>query len=304
MTPQIERRALLLAVTADQRESLRRPFAQGLVPGWQTVEADSFEQARFLLQHESCDVVLVDGLCADESDPGLVWLASQREAAVVLLSDPVAERIAAAMEHGVRQWLPRDMALGCPRLLAATLEQATDWAALRRRVHLAAESLQECRRQVHRVVNLLWEAAPVEAQHRWFTQGYMMERLQEECTRTARFGSPFSVVLGEMHRTGQTVGVDDTSLGRWGVEQITKAKRRCDVVGQYGPHGFILLLMNTTRPGAQQCCRRIRESLSCSGNQDATAVEAVFGLACCPEEGGDSKSLLGRAERALESQRP
>jgi GGDEF domain-containing protein len=301
MPAELERRAVLLAATVAERETLRRPFVQGLVPEWETVEADSFERARFLIHHNTCDVVLVDAsLCRGTEDPGLAWLAAQPETPVVLLSEPAALTIAAAMEQGVRQWLPRDLALDCPRLLSAALMQAAEWGALRRRARMASEGLQDCRRQVNRMVNLLWDAVPVDTRYHWFTQSHMMNRLQEECARSARFGAPFTVAIGEIHRGEDGGGMDEESLGRWTVDRITKAKRLCDVVGQYGPHGFMLLLVNTKGAGAEHCCQRIREALQTEVHQQQVAIDAVFGLASCPSEGDDSKSLLSRAERALE----
>jgi GGDEF domain-containing protein len=200
----------------------------------------------------------------------------------------------------VVQWLPRQTSLAFPRLLAAALTQAAEWGVLRRHLKLASVRLQESRLQVHRIVSLMWDAARGEARNRWFPQGQIMGRLQEECARCARFGTPFTVALGEVSRTGAAALGEDVTLGRQAVERITEAKRRCDVLGQYGPHGFLLLLVNTTTPGAEQCCRRIRQALAADVLQGQGSIDTVFGLANCPGEGDDPKTLLSRAERALE----
>src|SRR5208282_4680730 len=52
------------------------------------------------------------------------------------------------------------------------------------------------------------------------------------------------IALGEL-RDGLH---EDSSLPlpRWAAEQIGKVKRQSDVAGHYGPHGFMLLLAQTT----------------------------------------------------------
>jgi hypothetical protein len=282
------------------RRTRRTPAAleQGLVPGWDTLEAESFERARFILHHDSCDAVLVDAsLCGAGGETGLGWLAGQHEVPVLVLADFGPEAVAAALEQGVLQWLPRQMALGFPRLLRAALGQAAEWAALRQHLMLASGRLQESRLQVHRIVSLMWDAGRGEARHRWLTQGHMMARLHEECPQYALgHRSPSrSARCASRHRRG-----DDVTLARQAVERITEAKRRCDVLGQYGPHGFMLLLVNTTAPGAEQCCRRIRRTLVADVRAGQGSIDAIFGLASCPSEGDDGKTLLSRAERALE----
>lgn len=301
MTADLERRAVLLAATDSEREELRRPFDLGLIRGWDTVEADSFERARFVLHHDCCDAALVDGsLCDAGGETGLAWLAGRHEVPVLLLSDAGPEAVARALEQGGMQWLPRRTALAFPRLLAAALAQAAEWGAVRRHLKLASARLQESRLQVHRIVSLMWDAARGEARNRWFPQGQMMGRLQEECARSARFGTPFTVALGEVRRPGPAVRGDDVTLARQAIERITEAKRRCDVLGQYGPNGFLLLLVNTTTTGAEQCCRRIRQALTAGVREGQGGIDTAFGLANCPGEGDDGKTLLSRAERALE----
>lgn len=300
MTPDYERRVVLLAATAQDRETLRRPFDQGMVPGWDPIEADSFERARFVLHHDCCDVILMDGqLCSHGSDPGLSWLTAQ-QTPVLLLADARPEAIVAALQQGVVQWLPRDMALNYPQLLGASLAQVAEWGALQRHLRTATVKLQESRLQVYRMVTLMWDASHSETRSRWFSQGHMMGRLHEECVRSVRYGTPLTIALGEVRRRGAASVREEANLGRWAAERITEAKRRCDVLGAYGPHGFMLLLVNTPSAGAEQCCRRIRQALA-DVPEGQGNIEAVFGLASCPHEGDDSKTLLSRAERALEA---
>jgi diguanylate cyclase (GGDEF)-like protein len=202
--------------------------------------------------------------------------------------------------------LPRELGLSQPSLLTAVLNQAAHRGELQRNHRRAGEALQECRRQVQRLVTLLWSMSPSEAHPHWFTQRHMMERLQEEIARTARHGTPLSVALGEV-----CVG-DDRSRSQeapqvmaWTAETITNSKRRTDVAGQYGPNGFILLLSHTPPTGAAVCCRRLRSALETGTSSSAppVSIEAYFGISTYVAGAANAKGLLGRAEDCLERAR-
>jgi GGDEF domain-containing protein len=300
MTADLERRRVLLAASAAARDTLQVPFSHEALRGWDAFTADSCERARFLVQHDLCDVLLLDeSLCEDEARAGLAWLAGQHDAPVLLLSRPDPGLITAALQHGVAQWLPRELVLGHPPLLAAALRQALCCSERQRRARLAGESLQDSRRQVSRLVELLWESVPVEPRTRWFTQRYMMERLHEEVARTERHGVPFSVVLGEvLPRPSATTPLGDADLVAWTSDCVTRSKRRCDVAGQYGPHGFMLLLTNTSHRGATTFCRRLQGTLT-----EGAPLVAHFGVALCSGAAATPKSLLSQAEEQLERAR-
>jgi diguanylate cyclase (GGDEF)-like protein len=130
----------------------------------------------------------------------------------------------------------------------------------------------------------------------------MLERLQEEIARSARHGTHFSVVLGEFHTTeARALPVpEEAVLAAWTAEQIRRSKRRCDVVGQYGPHGFMLLLANTSETGAVTLCRRLQASLHQSPASGGPAPLASFGVATCADPAATLQGLLSRAEERLE----
>ena len=74
-----ERRRVLIAAGSQAIEAIRAVFAGDLHDQWEAVEADSFSRARFLLQHDPCDLLLVnDDLYHREGSQGLAWLAYQR----------------------------------------------------------------------------------------------------------------------------------------------------------------------------------------------------------------------------------
>jgi diguanylate cyclase (GGDEF)-like protein len=297
-------RKVLIAAEGAEQGRLGDLFARASMPGWESMTADCFERARFLLQHDPCDVLLVDeSFSVRESPQALAWLVSRTEASVVLLSGAAVESVTAALENGVHQWLPRQLVLDHPPLLAAALRQACRWRDLRQGERRTADSLRECRRQVGRLVGMLWESTPVEANVPWFTQRYMMERLQEEIARTKRHGSPFSVVLGELRiRADSPFQFQGwTHLSALAAKPISRTKRRCDVIGQYGPDGFMLLLANTAEQGALQLCRRLEQQLAREPSLGPFVTS--FGVASSSEGAPTSQGLLGRAEEELERAR-
>jgi diguanylate cyclase (GGDEF)-like protein len=304
MSVELERRRVLIAAAPGARAPLAEPFARGQVEGWEAVEADSFEQARFQLQHDGCDVLLVDhSLYRSDDADGLAWLSRQQQPVVFLAgADPAG--LVGVLERGAGQWLPRELALAQPSLLAVVLNQAAARSDQRRSHRRLGEALQECRRQVQRLVSLLWGLSPTEAHPRWFTQRHMMERLQEELARTQRYGLPLSLVLGEV-RSGDDALVpsDAPQVTAWTAERVTRCKRRTDVAGQYGPSGFILLLAHTPTAGAAVCCRRLGSVLE-GGPGPAPAppgpVAAYFGISSYGAGHANAKGLLGRAEECLE----
>jgi GGDEF domain-containing protein len=308
MVADVERRRVVVAAVPEERAALCELFARGHLEGWEAAEADSFEQARFLLQHDPGDVLLVDhSLYRPEDRDGLDWLAAQQQAPVTFLAGPDPAVLADVFDHGVSQWLPRELALSRPALLAAVLNRAAGHGDFRRNNRRLGEALQECRRQVRRLVTLLWGLSPIETHGRWFTQRHMMERLQEEIARTERHGTPLSVVVGEV-RAGpeHDLPADAPQLTAWTAERVTRCKRRTDVAGQYGPSGFILLLSHTAEPGAAACCRRLQSAIeSTAGHTSAPPgpVHAYFGLSSYSSAHATAKGLLSHAEESLERAR-
>ncbi|MFL5245224.1 MAG: GGDEF domain-containing protein [Gemmataceae bacterium] len=300
------RRQVLLTGAGEQRAELKAIFAMEPLKIWLVHEADSFERARFILQHEPWDVLLIDESLQSQDGAGVSWLTRHASVPWVFLAGAQPDVIANALAHGLGQWLLRDLALASPHLLNAALVQADRMGELRRQAKRAHQELGESRRQVDRLVGLLWESSPADPQTSWFTQRHMMDRLNEEVSRTVRHGIPLSVVLGEVQRNGQP-GTRDEELppiSHWTAEQVTHAKRRADVAGQYGPQGFMLLLVHTPEAGAETFCRRLQkliEKAHLKGSTGAVTNQAYFGIASyATDTTSNPKSLLSRAEERLE----
>jgi len=295
-----------VAACASEAELLRGLFRQDVLEAWESRPVESFEEARFVLQHTTCDLVLVAEGLYQKGPEGLAWLARQREVPVVFLADAEPHKITQAYKDGVNVWLPRELTLNHPKLLAATLERVVEWSTLRRGRHRAAETLQQCRRQIDRLVGILWRTVPMNTDQPWLAQRHMLERLQEEISRTQRHGVPLAVAIGEVHHApvrGEAAP-EEPVMGDWTSQRILRSKRRCDVAGQYGLQGFMLLLVHTPAPGAVTCCRRLQNLLEAvpaiAGQGPHGPVRAYFGVASFSADASSAKSLLSSAEQRLE----
>jgi diguanylate cyclase (GGDEF)-like protein len=292
------RRRVLLAVAEPARGELRQLFQADILRDWEICEADSLERARFLLQLDPCDVLLVDcSLYREVGRDDLSWLVAHRRTPVLFLSDGNAETIADAVRQGAQYWLPGDLARRHVPVLAAMLHQAAEFGDVQRGRQETSAELEDTRRQVSRLVDLLWQAVPGEGRARWYTQRYMLERLEEEVSRTQRYGGPLAVILGEVD-IPRSVRGEDGQAATWIVDQISRLKRRCDVAGQYGLQGFMLLLPQTDERGATGCFRRLRAHIDKHLSLDSMSVQ--FGISCYSSEARSAKSLLSRAEAQLE----
>ena len=128
----------------------------------------------------------------------------------------------------------------------------------------------------------------------------MLDRLREEVSRVARHGGPLTLALGELLPQSEAT----SSLTSWAAEQVRRTKRRCDVAGQYGPQGFMLLLPRTTGAAGVGACRRLQAILESPPAPLRGPIRACFGVAeLHGTEPSAVKALLVRAEERLEQAR-
>ncbi|MFO0929008.1 MAG: diguanylate cyclase [Gemmataceae bacterium] len=297
--PAVPSRSRVLLTAADSA----RPTLAALVPtdDWETAEAATIEEARFRLEAQAQDVVVVDGGLAGTTWADAVrWLAGLTAAPLVVVSPPAEGVVLPALRVGAL-WLPTDLARRQPALFAGVLHQAAWVGRERLQAGLTDERLTECRRHVDRLLDLLWEAAPGITPSHWYSQRHMLERLEEEVERSKRNGSPLSLVLGKVQpATPAATNAERTSrVAAWTVTQLTRHKRRADVVGRYGLDGFLLLLPQAEAAQAVGAARRLRRVLS-DPPHDLPAVHACFGLASVPVDAASVPGLLRRAEDRLE----
>jgi GGDEF domain-containing protein len=291
---------VLLVGPEERRNALK---AQIESRRWEAAQADTLEQAQFVTQLHPADAVVLDTVLAGPGfSESLAGLVRDVPAPVVLVGDAEAPLVVEALQRGAL-WLPAEAA-GRPAVLTAVLDQVACIGRERRQALADRAALAESQERIKRLVELLWEATPGEGPARWFTQRYMLERLDEEVARSQRYGVPLSVVIGEMRlEPGEKLRPEHSNrLARWLAECIGNGKRRSDVAGQYGLHGFMLLLPQSSTEQAREACKRMRNLLADPPHDDLPRVHACFGLASAPSDVSTVQGLLRRAEERLEQE--
>jgi PleD family two-component response regulator len=301
LTPQRPR--VLLAAGAAPVSELRNLFAREPLDQWEPLTAESFAHARFVLQHNPCDLLVVNSDLVDREGPqGLAWLAFQHETPVLFLGEDQAEPYSRAYELGIHNCLSRRLAVAHPPLLGAVMRQALQSWEMKHRSARIQDQLAQARRHVDRLVNLIWRITP-RHDDQWYSQRHMLDRLAEEVARCQRYGVPLSVALGEMYPDERDA---PPRLPDAAAERLLTGKRRSDVIGQYGPGGFLLLMVQTPKMGGVTCCRRLQEHLQHPAQELAgprTTMRTYFGVACTAVEQPTPQALLHIAEKHLEEAR-
>jgi GGDEF domain-containing protein len=301
MSARHEPARVLVAAAPLHLELLRPLFASPLLRGWHAVEADTLERMHFLDQMHPCDALVLDTTLVSEGQ--LQRLDAAACNPIVLLGEasaPLLQPLAPCWS-----WLPRMSVVQCPALLAATLRHLAEVAAMQNHHTQAQAALAGSRRRIDALVDLLWQVIPGELPGPWFSQRHMLQRCDEEVARCRRYGTPLSIVLGEVDDQGERDGEAPAPLPRWAAARLCLSKRRSDVAGQYGPRGFMLLLPSTDAAGAAACCQRLQQILATgpSGGASPAPLDLAFGIADCPTVAATVPALLRRAEVALEEAR-
>jgi PleD family two-component response regulator len=306
MSAECLRRRVLLAAGPGSAKSMHDLFSQTALENWEPIQAGSFLQARFILQHTACEVALVhEDLYQREGCQSLAWFSREPQVPVVFLSSYRAETMTQAYAQGVTLCLPRDLSMAQPEFLATALDRAVRLGESTRSKERMQEQLTMTRRHVDRLVNLIWRTLPMEPNTSWYSQRHTLERLQEEISRTGRHGGPMTLALAEVQEEQATDAPAVLPLEEWTANLVGKAKRRCDVAGSYGMQGFLLLMVHTPKNGGIVCCRRLQqllqEGVASQDNGPRGPIRAYFGLASASGENASAQTLLRCAEENLEA---
>ncbi len=136
-----------------------------------------------------------------------------------------------------------------------------------------------------------------------------LERLDQEWSRSVRYGRPFAFVLADLDRfkaINDTYGhqAGDAVL-RAAAERLSRVRRPPDLICRYGGEEFALFLPETTLAGGVAAAERLRRALADTpfpvGEGIAPlAVTASFGVSAGPRpEIGSVEALVAAADRAL-----
>jgi diguanylate cyclase (GGDEF)-like protein len=127
-----------------------------------------------------------------------------------------------------------------------------------------------------------------------------VERLDAEVARAGRYGGGFALVLSDLDgfkavndSFGHSAG--DEALQAFAAI-LARALRRPDDAFRIGGDEFALLLVEAGEHDAREVLGRVRASLDASGDE---LLRASFGVAACPTDATDAKSLFRLADAAL-----
>jgi diguanylate cyclase (GGDEF)-like protein len=134
----------------------------------------------------------------------------------------------------------------------------------------------------------------------------LMESLQAELVRSARFEHPCAILMVDIDhfkqvndRFGHLFG--DTVI-RGVVREIKAALRNVDVLGRYGGEEFAAALVEVDEPGAQAIAERVRLSVaSCPFEHAGESVPITVSIGVATFEGGKESvdEMIARADAAL-----
>jgi two-component system, cell cycle response regulator len=141
-----------------------------------------------------------------------------------------------------------------------------------------------------------------------YNHRYFYEKLSEEITRWKRYGRKFTLVIIDLDffkSVNDTYGhvVGDHVL-RETADFLKARLRNVDVVARYGGEEFGIILPETDLKDAHMVLRRIYERLGqwkikVPGIEEEIRITFSAGLATCPDDGDDEKTLVAHADKAL-----
>jgi len=137
-----------------------------------------------------------------------------------------------------------------------------------------------------------------------YNRRFFSVRLEEEMSRYRRFNHPVSLVLMDLDgfkavndEMGHMVG--DETLRDIG-QILMKHSRGINVVCRYGGDEFAVLLVETSKAGAQLYADRIRQIIESYPFSHRRSITASFGIASLPDdEATTSEHLIRAADEAL-----
>jgi two-component system response regulator AtoC len=123
-------------------------------------------------------------------------------------------------------------------------------------------------------------ARPVKPRRLW-AHDYFEARLEEECAREERSGLPFALLRIHFEQRAPESFVQDT---------LGELVRDSDILGQYGPHEYEVLLPDTPPERTEEIVRRLDRKLVERG------LKNRIHSACCPRDGRGPYQLVAKVQ--------
>jgi diguanylate cyclase (GGDEF)-like protein len=143
---------------------------------------------------------------------------------------------------------------------------------------------------------------------RLFNRRAFNERLDQEVSRSVRYGHPMALVLCDLNgfkalndRNGHAAG-DEALQVVGGV--LTSALRTADAAFRIGGDEFALILPETDEGEARAAVDRVADAMAAVFAKRGEELAAGFGVAVCPRDGDDPRPLFRAADRAMYAAKP
>lgn len=141
-----------------------------------------------------------------------------------------------------------------------------------------------------------------------YTHRAFQERLREEVARANRYSQPMSLLIADIDQfatinydLGYQVG--DEILRKIATilleDESPDRVRSSDIVARYSGEEFVLLLPETSKPGALTKAARLRDAVALAAMSGDRKLTLSIGVACLPEDAAEPEGLLTAAEAAL-----
>ena len=136
---------------------------------------------------------------------------------------------------------------------------------------------------------LVQQRARVVAPRRFWDREHLAARLREECARAERTGGRFTLACLQVTRNAPDVGVRQV---------LASALRTSDVVGEWGPGAYALLITDASTDQARAVLDRVATGLA------RCELTATWATAHYPGDGTTGDELLARAQPQVEDRGP
>jgi diguanylate cyclase (GGDEF)-like protein len=308
---------LILDESSADRLLLRTALQRVGTARYQVYESADCQEAESILPQARPDVILLDYIFPTQrgTNPllcdGIQCMQTLRElqpeATFLIITRQGDEGAAVrALKAGAADYLIKDQVLHDPVRLDRAVQAAIYTKRLERENQRILETLRQRNLDLERLNKKLWELSYTDELTGYYNRRYISSRLEEEISRSLRYGMPLSIVLTDLDHFKQINDTHGHLAGDRALQAVANliraALRDTDLIGRFGGEEFLLILTNTDMAGAEIFCNRLRERLEhhpiVLGDSIIT-LTASFGIATLSDQCGNSFQLLRSADQNL-----
>jgi len=140
-----------------------------------------------------------------------------------------------------------------------------------------------------------------------YTKGYFLERLKEECRRSQRHNTDFSLLMLDIDyfksyndKFGHTAG--DIVLQKLSLDIANFLKESNPVISRFGGEEFCIILPRTDKEKAMATAEQLRsriEKMRIILRRQETQVTVSIGVSSLPQDANDEDELIMKADQAM-----